>query len=128
MDSNHPDFYCVWDAKNVVTAGSQGALDLTRYCGKQVWWIGSKCALTAMSALSPGSREFESGLECAQPRKTTFEDCMADSMGNSTINPVIRYTIDPVSVVYVYVCMCICINNMYYCYSTTLYVHVIFSK
>ena len=56
----------------------------------------------------------ESGRECAQPRITSFEVCMADSMGNSTINPVIRYTIDPVHVVYVYVCMCICINNKYF--------------
>ena len=44
----------------MVTAGSQGALDLTRYCGKQVWWIGSKCGQTAMSALSPGGEAVES--------------------------------------------------------------------
>ena len=51
----------VWRwAKNVVTAGSQGALDLTRYCGNLAWWIGSRCVLTAMSALSPGGRAVES--------------------------------------------------------------------
>ena len=60
MDSNHPDFCCVWGVKNVVTAGSQGALDLTRYCGKQVWWIGGKCGQTAMSALSSGGKAVES--------------------------------------------------------------------
>ena len=44
----------------MVTAESQGALDLTKYCGKQVWWISSKCGQTAMSALSPGVTVVES--------------------------------------------------------------------
>ena len=50
----------IWWTKNVATAGSQGTFDLTKYCGKQVWWFDSKCGQTAMSALSPGGKVVES--------------------------------------------------------------------
>ena len=58
-------------AKNMVTAGSQGTLDLLRNCGNQVWWICSKCGQTAMSALSPGGKAVES--THSRPGKATFE-------------------------------------------------------
>ena len=52
---------CTYEgAENVVMAGSQGVLNFTRYCGKQVWWIGSKCGQTAMLALSSGGKVVES--------------------------------------------------------------------
>ena len=85
-------------AKNVVTAGSQGALDLTKYCGKQVLWIGGKCGQTAMSALSSGGKAVESahslGIQSlsvsSQYGKTVL----------STLWPGTQYVKIPVYVVY----------------------------
>ena len=98
--------------KNVVTAGSQGALDLTRYCGKQVWWIGSTCALTAMSALSPGgnSKAVESAHSLG---KQTLHSLHDGQYGKQHYQPCRQVHNRPRTCGVRVLCMCICINKMY---------------
>ena len=85
-------------AKYAVTAGSQGTLDLTKYCGKQVWWISSKCGQTAMSALSPGVTVVESAYSLGKQALSISGQYGRTAL--STLSPGSQYVKIPVYVVY----------------------------